>query len=153
MYVYTDPTRRVASSGHAQNHSTRLSILIKATPKCTLFCFYETSLFVAKPVIFYPLTRKFQSYGWQVWKCSFLATLLLPPWSLLDQWNWQWTQTHVTVTWRGAAKVLDGGWMRVASINMTDTSNTCPSGLRTLTSPRRCIGCCWMVFIYRRVEQ
>ena len=27
--------------------------------------------------------------------------------------------------------------MRVASINMTDTSNTCPSGLSTLTSPRR----------------
>ena len=27
--------------------------------------------------------------------------------------------------------------MRVASINMTDTSSTCPSGLRTLTSPRR----------------
>ena len=27
--------------------------------------------------------------------------------------------------------------MRVASIDMTDTSSTCPSGLRTLTSPRR----------------
>ena len=27
--------------------------------------------------------------------------------------------------------------MKVASIDMTDTSSTCPSGLRTLTSPRR----------------
>ena len=27
--------------------------------------------------------------------------------------------------------------MRLASIDMTDTSNNCPSGLRTLTSPRR----------------
>ena len=43
-----------------------------------------------------------------------------------------------TVTWRGAAKVVAVGWMRVASINMTDTS-TCPSGLSTLTSPRMCI--------------
>ena len=30
-----------------------------------------------------------------------------------------------------------GGWMRVASINMTDASSTCPAGLTTLTSPRR----------------
>ena len=27
--------------------------------------------------------------------------------------------------------------MRVASVNMTDSSNSCPSGLRTLTEPRR----------------
>ena len=33
-----------------------------------------------------------------------------------------------------------GGWMRVASIDMTDTSSTCPSGLRTLTTPRRLCG-------------
>ena len=36
-----------------------------------------------------------------------------------------------------SCKGVAGGWMRVASINMTDTSSTCPSGLRTLTSPRR----------------
>ena len=34
-------------------------------------------------------------------------------------------------------KGVAGGWMRVASINMADNSSTCPSGLRTLTSPRR----------------
>ena len=30
-----------------------------------------------------------------------------------------------------------GGWMRVAHINMTDPGETCPSPLRTYTSPRR----------------
>ena len=30
-------------------------------------------------------------------------------------------------------KGVGGGWMRVASINMTDTSHQCPSGLRTLS--------------------
>ena len=30
-----------------------------------------------------------------------------------------------------------GGWMRVASIDMTDPSSRCPSGLRTITRPRR----------------
>ena len=36
-----------------------------------------------------------------------------------------------------SCKGVAGGWMRVASINMTDNKSTCPSGLRTLTSPRR----------------
>ena len=36
-----------------------------------------------------------------------------------------------------SCKGVAGGWMKVASIDMTDTSSTCPSGLRTLTSPRR----------------
>ncbi|CAI8023300.1 hypothetical protein GBAR_LOCUS13614 [Geodia barretti] len=36
-----------------------------------------------------------------------------------------------------SCKGVAEGWMRVASIDMTDTSSTCPSGLRTLTSPRR----------------
>ena len=36
-----------------------------------------------------------------------------------------------------SCKGVAGGWMRVASIDMNDTSSTCPSGLRTLTSPRR----------------
>ena len=30
-----------------------------------------------------------------------------------------------------------GGWMRVASINMTDPSSTCPSGLRTISEDNR----------------
>ena len=34
-------------------------------------------------------------------------------------------------------KNVTGPWMRVASIDMTNTSSTCPSGLTTLTSPRR----------------
>ena len=37
-------------------------------------------------------------------------------------------------------KGVAGGWMRVASINMNDTSTTCPSGLKNLTSPRRVCG-------------
>ena len=32
-----------------------------------------------------------------------------------------------------SCKGVGGGWMRVASINMTDTSHQCPSGLRTLS--------------------
>ena len=32
------------------------------------------------------------------------------------------------------------GWTRVSFINMTDTSHTCPSGLRSFTSPRRMCG-------------
>ena len=36
-----------------------------------------------------------------------------------------------------SCKGVGGGWMRVASINMTDTSHQCPSGLRTLNTPRR----------------
>ena len=36
-----------------------------------------------------------------------------------------------------SCKGVGGGWMRVASVDMTDSSNNCPSGLRTLTEPRR----------------
>ena len=32
---------------------------------------------------------------------------------------------------------VHGGWMKVVSINMTNSSDSCPSGLRTLTSPKR----------------
>ena len=32
---------------------------------------------------------------------------------------------------------VTGGWMRVIKINMTNSSHTCPSGLTTLTSPKR----------------
>ena len=32
---------------------------------------------------------------------------------------------------------VTGGWMRVANIDMTDTSQNCPSGLDLITSPRR----------------
>ena len=36
-----------------------------------------------------------------------------------------------------SCKGVAGGWMRLASIDMNDTSSNCPSGLRTITSPRR----------------
>ena len=32
---------------------------------------------------------------------------------------------------------VQGGWMKVISVNMTNSSGSCPSGLRTLTSPKR----------------
>ena len=32
---------------------------------------------------------------------------------------------------------VQGGWMKVANIDMKQPSNSCPSGLRTLTSPKR----------------
>lgn len=35
---------------------------------------------------------------------------------------------------------VEGGWMKVASINMTDSTNSCPTGLQTLTSPKRLCG-------------
>ena len=44
---------------------------------------------------------------------------------------------HMYCDMERSCKGVAGGWMRVASIDMTDTSSTCPSGLRTLTSPRR----------------
>ena len=44
---------------------------------------------------------------------------------------------HMYCDMERSCKGVAGGWMRVASIDMTDTSRTCPSGLRTLTSPRR----------------
>ena len=44
---------------------------------------------------------------------------------------------HMYCDMERSCKGVAGGWMRVASIDMTDTSSTCPPGLRTLTSPRR----------------
>ena len=35
---------------------------------------------------------------------------------------------------------ITGGWMQVANIDMTDSSHTCPQGLRTLTTPLRMCG-------------
>ena len=35
---------------------------------------------------------------------------------------------------------ITGGWMPVASVNMSDPSDTCPTGLRMLTSPKRLCG-------------
>ena len=32
---------------------------------------------------------------------------------------------------------VTGGWMQLAKINMSDTSHSCPQGLKTLTSPKR----------------
>ena len=44
---------------------------------------------------------------------------------------------HMYCDMERSCKGVAGGWMRVASIDMTKTGSTCPSGLRTLTSPRR----------------
>ena len=44
---------------------------------------------------------------------------------------------HMYCDMERVCKNVTGPWMRVASINMTDTSSTCPSDLKTLTSPRR----------------
>ena len=58
-----------------------------------------------------------------------------------------------------SCKGVAGGWMRVASIDMNDTGSTCPSGLRTLTSPRRLCrksidgqGCSSVVFPVQGIE-
>ena len=59
-----------------------------------------------------------------------------------------------------SCKGVTGGWMRVASIDMTDTRrNTCPPGLKTITSPRRLCakningpGCSSVVFAIHGVE-
>ena len=37
---------------------------------------------------------------------------------------------------------LTGGWMRVANIDMTSTSQNCPSGLSLITSPKRVCDTC-----------
>ena len=44
---------------------------------------------------------------------------------------------HMYCDMERSCKGVGGGWMRVASVDMTDSSNSCPSGLRTLTEPRR----------------
>ena len=44
---------------------------------------------------------------------------------------------HMYCDMERSCKGVAGGWMRVASINMTDTSSSCPPGLRTITRPRR----------------
>ena len=66
---------------------------------------------------------------------------------------------HMYCDMERSCKGVAGGWMRVASINMTDTSTTCPSGLKTLTSPRRLCarnlngpGCSLTVFPVQGVE-
>ena len=47
---------------------------------------------------------------------------------------------HMYCDMERSCKGVGGGWMRVASVDMTDSSNSCPSGLRTLTEPRRLCG-------------
>ena len=66
---------------------------------------------------------------------------------------------HMYCDMERSCKGVAGGWMRVASINMTDTSNTCPSGLTTLTSPRRLCakntngaGCSSVMFQLKGIE-
>ena len=44
---------------------------------------------------------------------------------------------HMYCDMERSCKGVAGGWMRLASIDMTDASSNCPSGLKTLTSPRR----------------
>ena len=66
---------------------------------------------------------------------------------------------HMYCDMERSCKDVGGGWMRVASINMTDSSSTCPSGLKTLESPiRRCAmnindaGCSSAVFQVQGVQ-
>ena len=35
---------------------------------------------------------------------------------------------------------VEGGWMKVTSLDMKEATNSCPSGLKTLTSPKRLCG-------------
>ena len=44
---------------------------------------------------------------------------------------------HMYCDMERSCEGVAGGWMRLASIDMTDNSSNCPSGLRTITSPRR----------------
>ena len=66
---------------------------------------------------------------------------------------------HMYFDMERSCKGVAGGWMRLASIDMTDTSSNCPSGLRTLTSPRRLCaknidgaGCSSVVFPVQGVQ-
>ena len=66
---------------------------------------------------------------------------------------------HMYCDMERSCKGVAGGWMRLASIDMTDTSSNCPSGLRTLTSPRRLgaknidgAGCSSVVFPVQGVQ-
>ena len=66
---------------------------------------------------------------------------------------------HMYCDMERSCKGVTGGWMRLASIDMTDTSSNCPSGLRTLTSPRRLCaknidgaGCSSVVFPVQGVQ-
>ena len=65
---------------------------------------------------------------------------------------------HMYCDMERSCKGVAGGWMRVASIDMNDTSSTCPSGLKTLTSPQRVCanntasGCSSTVFSVQGVE-
>ena len=44
---------------------------------------------------------------------------------------------HMYCDMERSCKGVGGGWMRLASINMRDSSHQCPHGLRTLQQPRR----------------
>ena len=66
---------------------------------------------------------------------------------------------HMYCDMERSCKGVAGGWMRLASIDMTDTSSNCPSGLRTITSPRRLCaknidgaGCSSIVFLVQGVK-
>ena len=66
---------------------------------------------------------------------------------------------HMYCDMERRCKGVAGGWMRLASIDTTDTSSNCPSGLRSLTSPRRLCaksitgaGCSSVVFPVQGVQ-
>ena len=66
---------------------------------------------------------------------------------------------HMYCDMERSCKGVAGGWMRVASINMNDTSSTCPSGLMNLTSPRRLCaintngaGCSFVMFPLKGIQ-
>ena len=44
-------------------------------------------------------------------------------------------QVYCDMEW--SCKGVGGGWMKVASINMSDSNSTCPTGLKTLETPQR----------------
>ena len=45
--------------------------------------------------------------------------------------------SHMYCDMERSCKGVGGGWMRVASINMSNSSHVCPQGLRTLNEPMR----------------
>ena len=50
------------------------------------------------------------------------------------------TPIHVYCNMSLVCNGVSGGWMQVANIDMTNSSHTCPQGLRTLTTPMRMCG-------------
>ena len=47
------------------------------------------------------------------------------------------SSVHMYCDMRRSCGGITGGWMRVTKINMTNSSHTCPAGLKLLTTPKR----------------